>query len=94
MYVRRTYLLKIKVIGCSKTETLNQCLKKSLYIITQARLFGHFTRYCHFNGNMEGASLEKILDRKLPLRWKQPTSQNCMHVVMLSNNNNSSDLLT
>ena len=35
------------------------------------RLLGHFTGNCHFIGNREATSWEKILGRKLPLHWKQ-----------------------
>ena len=37
----------------------------------QRRVLGHFTGNCHFIGNMEATSWEKILGRKLPLHWKQ-----------------------
>ena len=51
-------------------------------------MLGHFTGNCHFIGNREATSWEKILGRKLPLHWKQQLKYftgNCHFIGKIGN---------
>ena len=47
-------------------------------------MLSYFTGYCHFILNIRATLLEKILGRKLPLRWKQLNSYNHRPMVAMA----------